>query len=198
MPFKIIGIAGYMGSGKSTLARAWAEKFDAEIVDADLVAKKLMCEDTQIIAALQNRFHDVSDDSIDFKTLGSLVFSDKKNLEDLNRIVHPPLIQKINMLSSKISQDVTVVIDAALLTLWSGKIKFDHAIWVNASVEQRIVRFCKRTGLSAEIAAERVESQLELFSPPGKHEKCWSFIDNDQQLDTAVTLGNQLISGVIS
>ncbi len=156
----IIGIAGYMGSGKSTIAKAIVEKFDAILIDADKVARKMMIEDDTIITAISDRFDVVANGGIEFGKLGVKVFNDPKALNDLNDIVHPALIERLNTQAQ--NSNSIAVIDAALLTLWGDRVTIDYGIWIEASSETRTKRICERTGLEIQEVSQRISSQMNL------------------------------------
>jgi len=178
----IIGIAGYMGSGKSTIAKAVVEQFDATLLDADKIARKMMVEDKTIISAISDRFGVVFKGQIDFGKLGKNVFEDPNALDDLNAIVHPPLIKKLNSLAQK--SNSIVIIDAALLTLWGDRVVIDYGIWVDASLEFRTERLAERTGLHADDVAKRIRSQMNLFAMSSSDK--WVVIENNSEIEIAL------------
>ncbi len=186
----IIGIAGYMGSGKSTLAKMLSDKFGIVLLDADVIARTLMNENSSIIESVSEIFGVVTDGGIDFPELGKIVFSDPKSLDQLNSIVHPILIDELNQKASH--ESAPVIIDAALLTLWAERINLDHGIWVNASVDTRTERIMSRTGLTKDVTTERIRSQLNLFSPVTSDS--WIHIANNNEIDSAYEATRQAIS----
>ncbi len=186
----IIGIAGYMGSGKSTLAKMICEEFDATLLDADIIARTIMTEDSSIIESVSKVFDVVEDGCINFQELGKIVFSDPQSLDMLNDIVHPILIKELN---SKASQESSpVLIDAALLTFWGERITLDQGIWIDASVGIRTERIMTRTGLRKEVASERISSQMNLFSPASS--EIWDQIQNNEDINSTYQHVRQLIS----
>lgn len=111
----MIGIAGNIGSGKTTSAKIF-ENFGAHYISADELGWKVL---SAISNRLKNRFGEavVNGDTIDKKRLRNLVFSNRRNLEFLNRLSHPSLVKKLLARIKKIKSGV-VVIDAALLFDW--------------------------------------------------------------------------------
>jgi len=123
----LIGLTGGIGSGKSTVAAMLAER-GAVVIDADRVAHEVYEPGTEGHQALVERFGDgiVGEDGyIDRKRLASLVFGDRKALEDLNAIIHPLVRKEVARRLLEISKDdpqAVVVVEAALMTEtgWTG------------------------------------------------------------------------------
>lgn len=55
---KIIGVTGSSGAGKSTICEIIEKKYNAEIIDADKVAKQLTKKDTLYLKAIVKYFGD--------------------------------------------------------------------------------------------------------------------------------------------
>ena len=53
---KIIGVTGSSGAGKDTLCEILEEKYNAEIVDADKIAKELSKKGTMYLQSIVNNF----------------------------------------------------------------------------------------------------------------------------------------------
>ncbi|HLA64951.1 MAG TPA: dephospho-CoA kinase [Candidatus Saccharimonadales bacterium] len=86
---KVIGLTGNMGCGKSTVAGMLRERGVA-IVEADAVARQLRTNDDRVRRQIEERFG-----TVDASRLGSIVFSDRSALADLEEIVHPPLRDEV-------------------------------------------------------------------------------------------------------
>jgi dephospho-CoA kinase len=86
---KVIGLTGNMGCGKSTVAGMLRERGVA-IVEADAVARQLRTNDDRVRRRIEERFG-----TVDAARLGSIVFSDRAALADLEAIVHPPLRDEV-------------------------------------------------------------------------------------------------------
>jgi len=111
----LIGVGGTVGSGKTLVSRIFQE-FGAQCISADEVGWEVLPE---IIDRLRQRFGEciMKNGQIDKEKLRSIVFSDKDNLDYLNRISHPLLVSRILERVEEIGAGV-VVIDAALLFDW--------------------------------------------------------------------------------
>jgi dephospho-CoA kinase len=86
---KVIGLTGNMGCGKSTVAGMLRDRGVA-IIEADAVARQLRTNDDSVRRRIEDRFG-----TLDAARLGSIVFSDRTALADLEAIVHPPLRNEV-------------------------------------------------------------------------------------------------------
>lgn len=111
----LVGVGGTVGSGKTLVSRIFQE-LGAKCISADEVGWEVLPEITD---RLRQRFGEriMNNGQIDKERLRSIVFSDKDNLDYLNRISHPLLVSKILERVEDIEAGV-VVIDAALLFDW--------------------------------------------------------------------------------
>ena len=163
---KIIGLTGGIATGKTTVAKMLAD-FGAVVIDADVIARKIMEKGRPVWEKVKETFGDeylMDNGEIDRKKLGELVFTNRKALKKLNAITHPAIRQEIQLeidkLSSEKSQKV-VVVDAALL-IEAGWLDMVDEVWlVVADKELQINRLMQRNGLSCEQAQNRVASQLD-------------------------------------
>lgn len=148
MPHKslrIIGLTGPIASGKDEAAKI-LKKRGAVIIDADRLA------------------HALYSPEIDRKKLARIVFSDKKKLRELNRIIHPHLKKAVILAIRHATRDTrqaTVVVNAAVLKE-IGLIPYVDEVWVvTASREKRLKRLLKK-GIALADAKKRMNSQLSL------------------------------------
>ena len=79
----IIGITGGIASGKSTIANILAKKLNAQIIDADKIAKEILF---------------ATFGKIDTKKLAKVVFNNKEELIKLNNLIHPKVMNRIEEL----------------------------------------------------------------------------------------------------
>ncbi len=167
-----IGIGGNIGSGKTTAAKELVrlyqkDKIKVKLIDADSLAWKLYKRNTQqqkpsvydkIVktfgAEILNR-----NQEIDRKKLGMVVFGNKQSLQNLNKIVHPALIEYINNEIKKSDAQVKIL-DAALLFFWGKKIPLAYRVLVSSSDANKIKRMADRGYKSAEVKM-RLKNQLK-------------------------------------
>ncbi len=163
-----IGIAGYMGSGKSTCAGFFSQ-YDATVINADTVAKEMMDSETAIRKRLRKLFGDTifNNNTIDYTTLGVFAFESLDTLRQLNAIVHPPLLERLQSICTD-SNDALCVCDAALISYWGIEDWFDTLLWVHASRDIRLKRLQRKGTLSTDELVKRIDLQETLFKEPEK------------------------------
>jgi dephospho-CoA kinase len=126
----IIGVAGNVGTGKTTVCRIF-ESFGARYISADEVGWEVLPE---ISKALKRKFGDdiMTGDAIDRSKLRTIVFSKRENLDYLNKISHPILVNRILTRIDNIKMGI-IIIDAALLFDWPEiRDRVDYSILVTA------------------------------------------------------------------
>ena len=117
---RVIGITGRIASGKSTVAKM-LNSLGSSVIDADKICHQLIDTD-EIKNKIVKRWgkHILSkQDKINRRILGDIVFSDKKELLALNKIIHPKVIKQIKRQIVELKNNTetnAIVLDAALLT----------------------------------------------------------------------------------
>lgn len=158
---KKVGITGGIGTGKSFVSKIF-KTFGIPFYDADKEAKKIMANSDVIKRALVEAFGNevyTEDGSLNRKYLASKVFNNEKQLELLNSIVHPVVIE-----AGKIWADQQTAVyslkEAALLFESLSYKGFDYNIVVTAPLELRISRVMRRDGISREEVLNRINNQM--------------------------------------
>ena len=162
----VVGLTGGIGSGKSTVARMLASR-GAVIVDADVVAREVVEPDGLVHVAVVDRFGPsvvAPDGTIDRAALAGVVFGNEAAREDLNRIVHPAVIEvmlKRVAAAGAADPDVVVVLEVPLLAE-GGRDRYpvDGVIVVDVPVEVAIARLVAGRGFAAEAARARAAAQV--------------------------------------
>lgn len=159
----VIGLTGQTGAGKSSV-REILRKKGAAVIDADSVAHDITEKNTDCIYDIVCRFSCLvlnEKGSINRKALGKRVFSDKKELAALNKIIFPYIMEAIEheVLKNIAKGAETVVIDGATI-IESGCGKMcDMLVSVVADENIRTERIIKRDGISETDAKRRVSAQ---------------------------------------
>ena len=159
-----VGLTGGLACGKSTVGKLMAER-GAHVIQADHIAHQLMQPGRPVYDEVVRHFGPSivqSDGSIDRKQLAALAFGTGHTAE-LNRIVHPPVIQAqevwMDDLKERDASSIAVV-EAALILEAGTQGRFDKLVVVTCNPEQRVERFAARHGLGWEEAAAEVERRM--------------------------------------
>ncbi len=178
----VIGITGGIGSGKSYILSIMEQRYHCLVLEADRIAWELEQPSGLCYPAILQLFgREIleADGTIHRQKLGQIVFSDRKKLEQLNRIVHPAVKERIQQTIRQSQAEFPnrkIVIEAALL-LEERYDKICDTIWyIYASEEVRRKRLKEQRGYSEEKIAAIMGNQL---SDTIFREKCNCIIEND-------------------
>ena len=153
----IIGITGGTGCGKTTLLNVIAEK-GGLILDCDAIYHQLLTSDKALLQAIEDRFPGtVENGQLQRKKLGSIVFSDKNALLDLNKITHSAI--RAEVLRRLEEKPELAAIDA--IALFEGDLAelCDVTVAVTAPEDVRVQRLMKRDNISEDYARSRIAAQ---------------------------------------
>ncbi len=158
---KIIGVTGSSGAGKDTLCEILENKYNAEIVDADKIARKLSKKGTMYLKSIVDCFGSNIIDrqgELNRKKLASIIFEDEKKREELNRLTFIYVVDEIKRQINKLKKDI-IVVNAPLLFESNLNQICDFVIAIIADKDIQIERIMKRDSLSKEEAEKRLNMQ---------------------------------------
>lgn len=159
----IIGITGGTGAGKST-ALAALSRFNACVLDADLVYHALTQSSLALREALESRFGKLYDaEGLQRKKLGKLVFADATALHDLNQITHRFVGEEIDtqLELARLSGCRLAAIDAIGLIESGLATRCDATVAICAPEALRLRRIMAREGISEDYARLRIAAQAD-------------------------------------
>jgi dephospho-CoA kinase len=184
----LVGLTGGVASGKTTVSRI-LEKEGATVIAADQIAKELVKPGrpaAQELARVFGRGILREDGTLDRKKLANRVFSDPKQRNLLEKILHPRIKKEIERRIQKVTQrdpEAIVIIDAALLIEVGAHREMDEVIVVTSKAEKQIKRLEDRDGLAPEEARRILASQM----PQEEKLKAADFvIPNDGALEETI------------
>jgi dephospho-CoA kinase len=161
-----VGLTGGLGSGKSTVAQMFAAH-GVHVISADEVGRKLMQPGESVYQKIIEHFGPEvvrEDGTLNRPLLANLAFSQGR-LEELNRIVHPPVIAAQEAQANEISardSNAIVMIESALIfeASNSGSVpgwrnRFDRIVLVTAPDEVKVQRFLERLSPGATLDPEK-------------------------------------------
>lgn len=162
----VIGLTGGIASGKSAVAKLLVER-GAAVVDADLLARKIVEPGQPALAELVARFGAAiltADGQLDRKRLGALAFSDESARRDLGRITHPRIAAaSAQAIAGWADAGANVVFyEAALLVENRAYTGLSGLVVVAAPPEVQEARLVLRDGLTSEEAKARIAAQAPL------------------------------------
>ena len=152
----IVGITGGSGCGKSTALKA-ITALGGTVLDCDAIYHRLLETDLSLLEAIEKRFPGtVTENRLDRKALGAIVFSDSAALQDLNIITHTAVKKEVLRLLSE--KGLTAI--EAIGLFEGGLAELCHiTVAITAPDEMRISRLMARENISSEYASLRLSAQ---------------------------------------
>lgn len=177
----IIGLTGGIASGKSTVSNIFRE-LGVKIVDADIVAKNISKQEESIKKIIEIFGKDIVDENgkVIREKLREKAFKNRELLQELNRIIHPQVIEYFKKVKTQTSEEELVIFDIPLLYEAGMEYLCDQVIVVGLDRKKQIERVISRDGSSEELAKKIIENQ---FSLEKKMEKADIIIMNDGTLE---------------
>jgi len=154
---RIIGVTGGTGGGKTTITKIM-ESYGACVVDADVVARKVVEPKSPALKEVADEWDVVRGGVLDRKVLAKIVFSDEEELHKLNTIVHKYVIEEIKKAIAQCKAEY-FVIDAIALIESGLSSMCDVTVAVIADKDVRCKRIMARDNLTREEAIMRINAQ---------------------------------------
>ena len=187
-----VGLTGGIASGKSVVGEMFA-RLGAYVIQADVIAHELMQAGGAVYKEVVRRFGNAivnADGSISRPKLAEIAFGNGKNVsrvEELNRIVHPAVIQRQDEWMDEIGRrqpDAVTMVEAALILEAGAANRFERLVVVTCQPEQRIERWMKRVNGGLEAARNEISRRMAAQLPDGdKIKRADYVIDNSGSLD---------------
>ena len=155
-----IALTGSIGMGKSTVAQMF-ERAGVPVFDADAVVRRLQAEDSELIAAIGERFsHTVSEGVLDREALAAKVLGRPDELSALEAIVHPAVHSERARFLVANRDKPALLFDIPLLFETHGEQAFDKVIVVSAPADVQRERVLARPGMTEAKLAAILERQI--------------------------------------
>tara|TARA_B110000263_G_scaffold137507_1_gene119293 strand:- start:1329 stop:1943 length:615 start_codon:yes stop_codon:yes gene_type:complete len=160
----VIGLIGGIGSGKSSVSEILSS-LGVDVIDADKVGHEVYIPDSEgwrkVISVFGQGIVDQQNE-IDRKKLGAIVFGDPKEMDKLNKLMHPIMYKLIQEKINKLADNgVEVVILEAAILIEANWQPLTDEIWL-AKADQEVVieRVQLRNKFTREEIIKRIQSQM--------------------------------------
>lgn len=167
-----VGLTGGLGSGKTTVAAIFREQ-GLHVLEADAIARAMMQPGHEVFRQIVAQFGPGvvrADGSLDRARLAKLAFGEGR-LDELNRIVHPPVIAEQERQTKEIfarQPQAVVVVESAVAfeaqkwgTVPGWRERFDRMVLVTAPDEVKIQRFMARVVPPDATAEQRAAAERD-------------------------------------
>jgi dephospho-CoA kinase len=160
----LIGLTGNIGSGKTEVARIFAD-LGATVIDADELSREAVRPGSPALAAITARWGDQvlnADGTLNRAAMRGIAFSNDRDREALNAIVHPAVKHLRDQLVDEARRRGDPVVVAAIPLLFEAGLEreYDRVILVDAPDDVRLSRLVRRRGLGAEVARRMMAAQM--------------------------------------
>jgi len=162
-----VGLTGGYASGKSTVAKMFVE-LGATLIDADKLAREVVKPDKQAWFEIVAHFGKgilLKNGEIDRKALGEIVFGSDAEMEKLNAIVHPRVLDEELKAIEEIKGrglDAILILSVPLLIESGHYRQCDKIVVVTVDRDTQIKRLMERDGFSREESLRRISAQMPL------------------------------------
>ncbi len=154
-----IGITGNIAAGKTQVENYLLSQ-GYKVLDTDKTTHELL-KQSSIKNEIAKQFNDVFEkNEVSRKKLGNIVFSNEKEKQKLENILHPEITKKIIEFFNNNQQEKLVFISAS--QLFEAKLEklFDKILLVFADDKIRQERLIARNNLTEEMAKIRLNAQM--------------------------------------
>jgi dephospho-CoA kinase len=159
----IIGMTGGIGSGKSEALKIF-ESLNIKVIDLDNIAKEITDSSHQAIQEIKLVFGDAifdKDNRLDRKKLREIIFSEKDQKINLEKILHPKILEEVMKRLNVLSNESYVVIDIPLLFETSHYTSLiSRSLVIDCKVDDQIERVKKRDGIDTSVIHSIIEQQV--------------------------------------
>lgn len=178
----VVGLTGGIGAGKSCVADLLAQR-GAVIVDADVVARRVMAPGGSAYAPVAQRFDETvgTDGIIDRRALAATVFADPTARAELEALTHPAIRAAMagEILQCATSGEIVVAVIPLLVESGQTPVPLAAAIVVDCPPDVALTRL-ERRGLTTVDALARMAAQVDR---PARLAAADWVIDNSGPLD---------------
>lgn len=159
----IIGLTGGIASGKSSIAEK-LEKLGAGHVNCDKIAHDLYSPGKKCFNLVVEHFGSGilnPEGFVDRKALGNIVFNNKEQLDKLNNLVWPAILEEAKVqINSLYEKGINVIVMEAAVLIQAHWQNQCHEIWTCIIPEEEAVkRVMERNSLSEKEARQRITVQ---------------------------------------
>lgn len=141
-----VAVTGGIGAGKSEALKAFA-RHGAAVISSDEIVHELLRSDPEVQNAVRERWGGSlvgSDGAVDREGVARIVFSDRRELQWLEALLHPRVVATYLHWRDKLAElpdpPAVCVTEVPLLYEVGGEERFDAVVVVTASPEVRVSR----------------------------------------------------------
>ena len=158
----VLGLTGGVGAGKSRILELFSHDYGAQVIQADLVARKLENPGQPGLTGLVSLFGTgilQKDGTLDRKGFADRIFGNPEALKRVNALIHPLTWNEIKRQIRESSAEL-IVVEAALFDERSREV-CQYLLYVDTQDEIRIQRLMENRGYSREKCLDIMKNQAD-------------------------------------
>ena len=164
---KVVGLTGGIATGKSTVGRILSDVFLVSVIDADVVARKVVEPGTAVLEALVGLFGlEIlqADGYLDRRAMRRRISRDEEARRVLNQLIHPAIRSAISEQLAALAKAgaPVAVVEAALLVETASYRLYDALIVASCKERDQLRRLMRRDGVTEGDARNIIGTQLPL------------------------------------
>ncbi|MDX9768890.1 MAG: dephospho-CoA kinase [Tenuifilaceae bacterium] len=189
-----VGITGGIGSGKSTVCKI-VEAMGYPVYSADHWARELTNTNPTIVDGVKQLFGEnvYTNNELNRKQVGQMVFADKLLLQQLNAIIHPVVANHFEQWVRARSRHRLVFKEAAILFESGAYRQVDKTVAVWAPDELRVQRVVNRDGITPGEVRQRMANQMQQDELVKRADFVINNVDNELLTTQLVSLIDNLL-----
>ncbi len=197
----VIGVGGRLCSGKSVVCGELVRR-GYSLIDVDTVGHEALETCREELAGEFGEHILSGDGSVDRSVLGRIVFSSRRALRALERIVHPGMRERVrDIVSAKRAESeegsggADIVIDAALLFVLGLDAYCDTIIWLTSPLGRTLARARKRSNVSVPRALRILWMQRKLVLNTDCGNADIIQVKNNKSIDALIAVVGDCLDG---
>lgn len=158
----VLGLTGGVGAGKSRILELFSHDYGAQVIQADIVARKLEDPGQPGLTGLVSLFGTgilQKDGTLDRKGFADRIFENPEALKRVNALIHPLTWNEIKRQIRESSAEL-IVVEAALFDERSREV-CQYLLYVDTQDEIRIQRLMENRGYSREKCLDIMKNQAD-------------------------------------
>ena len=179
-----IALTGGVACGKSSVSQIF-KKLGVPIIDLDVLARIVVEPNTQGLSELELHFGEGilnNDKTLNREALRQQLFENRENQQIVEQILHPKILEKMQMNIEKLNAHL-VVVEVPLLVEQNLTPLFDRAIVVDCSEKNQLKRLLKREKIDEKLAKMMIAAQTSRKQRLAINEKLpTDVIENNSQI----------------